>query len=283
MSAKATATAQKAVNSQISPSPGPEHASALEGPPPMRPTIVPNAPASDDPADPATKSKPDLSAALHLARIENAERSQVISELRGAEMARLEMLHEALAPLLAQVPKGVDIFDCALASGDHPRLFLDMIGFIEMARDIRTYRFVQDTRYGRIIIAESDKMDTIIHAARDYIARRMVEREAALASDQTLEQAARRLRTQPSEPVAIAAPAPPAQPPSAQSLPHKAHKPRKPGWPVRLLQFIIEFLGVFTLTALLLFAAFSAYGPARLWLGQHFPALIRPASPINAP
>ncbi|MBV1702257.1 MAG: hypothetical protein KGQ46_10595 [Hyphomicrobiales bacterium] len=245
----------------------------------MRPTIVPiDATASHDPAQPAPKARHDLATALHLARIENAERSQVISELRGAEIARLEMLQEALAPLLAQVPKGIDIFDCALASGDHPRLFIDMIGFIEMARDIRTYRFVQDTRYGRIIVAESDKMDAIIPAARDYIARRMVEREAALASDQTIEQAARRLRAPTLAPEPVPAPPPTSAP--AQPLPIK---PRRPIWPVRLLQFIIEFLGVFTLTALLLWGAFAAYGPSRQWLGQQFPALMQPASPTNAP
>ena len=31
--------------------------------------------------------------------------------MRGAELARLEMLREALAPVLAQVPEGVDLFD----------------------------------------------------------------------------------------------------------------------------------------------------------------------------
>lgn len=47
----------------------------------------------------------DLKSALRKARIESAERSDVISELRGAEVARLEILQDQLAPVLAQVPR----------------------------------------------------------------------------------------------------------------------------------------------------------------------------------
>jgi hypothetical protein len=58
-----------------------------------------------------------------------------------------------------------------------------MIGFVEMAHDRRTYRFLQDTRHGRVMIAETERIDRVVAAITNYIARRLVERERALASD----------------------------------------------------------------------------------------------------
>ena len=51
-----------------------------------------------------------------------------------------------------------------------------------MGRDKRIYRFVQDTRFGRIVIAESHDVAVIVDAVTDYVARRMIEREHALVA-----------------------------------------------------------------------------------------------------
>jgi hypothetical protein len=127
---------------------------------------------------------PSLKAAVRRARIEDAERSEVLAELRGAEMARLEMLQSAIAPLIRETPEDADIFDVGLTVGDHPRLFVDMIAFIEMGRDKRLYRFVQNTRHGSVVLAESKSLEKMTHAVADYVARRLIEREKALASDE---------------------------------------------------------------------------------------------------
>ena len=204
---------------------------------------------------PGAKPVASLASALRQARIEGAERSHVVAELRGAEMARLEMLQEAIQPLLAQVPAGIDLFDPALVPGEQPRLFVDMIGFVEMGRDRRLYRFLQDTRHGRVLLAESDKIDAMIDAVRHYIARRLLEREKALASDQTVEQAARALIGQ----TATAA------------EPVRARKPRhRKSAPLHIARFVIEFFGVFTVTMLLLGAGLLAYAPLRAWLSARF-------------
>jgi hypothetical protein len=55
------------------------------------------------------------------------------------------------------------------------------VAHVVMGRDKRIYRFVQDTRYGRIVLAESHDVPAIVAAVTDYVARRMVEREHALA------------------------------------------------------------------------------------------------------
>ena len=127
--------------------------------------------------------EPDLAAALRRARVENAERAEAVAELREIELGRLALLESALQGVVRQAPPGVDLFDLTLARGDRPRVFLDMIAFIEMARDRRTYRFFQDTLYGRVLIAESPKIDTIVAACTNYVARRLVERERALAAE----------------------------------------------------------------------------------------------------
>ena len=126
---------------------------------------------------------PSLTAAMRRARVESAERNEAVVQLRQTEIARLELLREAIQPIVDHAPPGVDLFDAGIAHGDPPRLFIDMIGFVEMAHDRRAYRFLQDTRHGRVLIAESERLDRMSDAIANYVARRIVERERALASD----------------------------------------------------------------------------------------------------
>src|SRR4051794_21221401 len=120
--------------------------------------------------------------ALRQARIEAADRTGVVVELRDAEVARLEILNEALDPLFAQVPEQVDMFDRGVSQGETPRLWIDVVAHVVMGRDKRIYRFVQDTRFGRIVIAESHEIAPMTGAITDYVALRMIEREHALVA-----------------------------------------------------------------------------------------------------
>ena len=134
-------------------------------------------------ADHLRSVPPSLTAAIRRARIEGAEQNQAVADLREAEVGRLQLLEEAIRPVIAQAPEGVDLFDVGLAYGERPRLFIDMIGFVEMGHDRRSYRFLQDTRHGRVLIAETERIDRAVAAITDYVARRLLERERALASD----------------------------------------------------------------------------------------------------
>ena len=120
--------------------------------------------------------------ALRQARIEAADRTGVVVELRDAEVARLEILNEALDPLFAQVPEQVDLFDRGVSQGETPRLWIDVVAHVVMGRDKRIYRLVQDTRFGRIVIAESHDVPVIVDAVTGYVARRMIEREHAMVA-----------------------------------------------------------------------------------------------------
>lgn len=159
----------------------PNAAPSTGDPTPDSPTFS-SLPAHSAPAPLETRVA-SLASALRRARIENAEHSSARIDVRAAEIARLEILAEALAPVLAQTPKDCDLFDVAIAPGATPRMFIDHIGFVEMANNRRTYRFLQDTRHGRITLIESDKVDELVEAVTDYIAHRLIERDKALAID----------------------------------------------------------------------------------------------------
>lgn len=124
-----------------------------------------------------------LKDAVRDARIEAAERSAVVVDLRDAELARLELLNEALDPVFKEIPDDVELFDRGLSRGDVPRLWVDVVAHVEMGRDKRQYRFVQDTRYGRAVLGESYEVADIVGDVTRYVARRLVERERALTDD----------------------------------------------------------------------------------------------------
>ena len=119
---------------------------------------------------------------MHAARIEAAERTGVVVDLRDAEVARLELLDEALNPLFAEIPSEVDLFDRGISRGDTPRLWIDAVAHVAMGRDKRMYRFLHDTRLGRRVMAESHDPRPC-EAVTDCVARRLIERERALDED----------------------------------------------------------------------------------------------------
>jgi hypothetical protein len=140
---------------------------------------------SDNP-NPATENSAEkpmrLRDALRQARIEAADRTGVVVDLRDAEVARLEILNEALDPLFDEIPGHIDLFDRGISQGENPRLWIDVVAHVAMGRDKRIYRFFQDSRFGRIVLAESHEVAAIVQAITDYVARRMVEREHAMVA-----------------------------------------------------------------------------------------------------
>jgi hypothetical protein len=136
-------------------------------------------PKIEPPAKPAAPLLP-LQEALHQARIEAAERTGVVVDLHDAEVARLELLNEALDPIFAEVPTAIDLFDRGVSRGETPRLWIDAVAHIAMARDKRSYRFLQDSRMGRHVLAEAHEVPDIVRAVTTYVARRLIERQRAL-------------------------------------------------------------------------------------------------------
>ena len=136
---------------------------------------------SEPSADNSNAERPvKLRDAMRRARIEAADRTGVVVDLRDAEVARLEILNEALDSLFKEIPDRIDLFDRGISQGDTPRLWIDVVAHVMMGRDKRRYRFVRDTRFGRTVLAESHETKPIVEAITDYIARRIIESEHAL-------------------------------------------------------------------------------------------------------
>src|SRR5262249_2211967 len=85
-------------------------------------------------------------------------------------------------PIFAEVPADADLFDRGISQGEVPRLWIDSIAHIVMGRDKRIYRFVQDTRYGRKVLAESGSIPAIVEAVTRYLSQRLLHPERALVS-----------------------------------------------------------------------------------------------------
>lgn len=118
-----------------------------------------------------------LSDAIRAAKNAAADRDDVVVDMRDAERMRLELLAAELAPVIAEVPDEIDLFDFAISSGLQPRFWIDSVSHVGMGRDKRSYRFVKDARNGRVVLAESPDIRPVADAVTRYVAERIVERE----------------------------------------------------------------------------------------------------------
>ena len=137
--------------------------------------------ADPDSAKPGQASGGRLKEALQKARVDSAERTGIVVDLHDAEVARLELLRDEIAPLFQEIPPDVELFDLGISRGDTPRLWIDAVAHVTMGTDKRVYRFVQDTRYGRKVLAETLHIPEMVQAVTRYLAQRLIERERALA------------------------------------------------------------------------------------------------------
>ncbi|MEP2979809.1 MAG: hypothetical protein ABJO86_10015 [Lentilitoribacter sp.] len=124
-----------------------------------------------------------LSDIVRKARVSSAERQDVVVDMKEADKARLELLAEKLEPIFDDVDKEDDRFDFNISSGAQPRIWIDSVAHVHMGRDRRTYRFVRDSRLGRVILIESGDADEVYSYVTNYIADRVIEREKLLEGD----------------------------------------------------------------------------------------------------
>lgn len=136
-----------------------------------------------------------LKTAIRQAKTAQADRLDSISDIRETDIVRLELLLQDLQPVFDAVPAEDEQWDFYLNQGMKPRLWLDGSTFVMIARDRRNYRFVRDTRLGRIILSENKDIKVISDAVTRYIASRILERERlmdelSLSADETVEKLA---------------------------------------------------------------------------------------------
>jgi len=121
--------------------------------------------------------------AIRKVQLGEVERSDVVVELQDTERARLEMLADELKDVFKEIPEDDDQFTLQVVSGSAPRFWIDVTSHISIGGDRQTYRFLKDTRLGRVIILETPSLDDMADCVTEYIAERILEREKAMEGD----------------------------------------------------------------------------------------------------
>lgn len=100
--------------------------------------------------------------------------------IRDAATLRLQVLKDDLEPVV-QARREADAFiDLALAPGNPPRLWIDMVAYVLMAPDPRTYRFCQDTASGQRVLYETADRAEVAEKVTAYVAHRIIDRQRQL-------------------------------------------------------------------------------------------------------
>ena len=124
-----------------------------------------------------------LREAVNTARVADADRSDALAERRQSEKVRLELVARELESVFEEAAEKSDQFVLSISQGTPPRLWIDATSHVVMASDIRSYRFVKDTRIGRIVLAETEDVETLADRITSYIAERIVDQERAVEAD----------------------------------------------------------------------------------------------------
>lgn len=134
--------------------------------------------AADGPHDPPSGKR--LDEALRSARLAEAAHFDALIGIRDAATLRLQVLKDELDAIVAGRREAADFFDLALVPGHPPRLWIDMVSYVVMAPDPRTYRFQRDTAGGHEVLFETPDRREMVDKITAYIAHRLIERQRQL-------------------------------------------------------------------------------------------------------
>ncbi|WP_153768026.1 hypothetical protein [Labrenzia sp. CE80] len=124
-----------------------------------------------------------LREAIRKVQLGEVERSDVVVELQDTERARLELLAEEMKDVFKEIPEDDDQFSLQIVAGSTPRFWIDVTSHVVVGADRKTYRFLKDTRLGRVVVLETAEIDDMADCLTEYIAERILEREKALEGD----------------------------------------------------------------------------------------------------
>ncbi|GEM_PF-1656944 len=125
----------------------------------------------------------DLNLAMNKIRSAQADRDDVVVQLKSSKLSRLELLYDDVKSVLDDIPYDNEQFEFALSKGDMPKLWVDMTSFVRVGDDSREYEFVKDTRMGRVILGKTDNRHKMGEIVTAYIAERLLDRERMIEGD----------------------------------------------------------------------------------------------------
>ena len=126
-----------------------------------------------------TASEEDFGKALRWARLAEAAHRDALAQLDNAAAIRLQLMADRLAPVL---PTGIGLAGPLAAAGERPRLWIDLVLFIEMALDPKTYRLSLEGSDGRVVLFETQDPAEMAERVLREVAQLAVARERQLAT-----------------------------------------------------------------------------------------------------
>ncbi len=97
--------------------------------------------------------------------------------MNDAKLLRLQVLKDELSAIVAASPAAKESFDLAISPGEPPHLWIDLITSVVMEPDPRTYRLIEDTQAGRIVLLESADRAEVIEQVKLLMAHQIIARE----------------------------------------------------------------------------------------------------------
>jgi hypothetical protein len=120
--------------------------------------------------------------ALRKARLAEAFHLDALSQVKDARSLRLLALRDEILPLLQAHPLAQDYVELAIAPGDTPRLWIDLITSVVIAPDTQTYRLEQDRDGRRDVLFESESLPDMRDQLLATIAHRVIARTRSAAA-----------------------------------------------------------------------------------------------------
>jgi hypothetical protein len=134
---------------------------------------------------------PAMNEELRKARLAQAAHLDAAADIRDAKTLRLTVLIDELSPHLAGVAlRGDRFIDPIVVPGEPPRLWIDMVAYVLMEPNPRTYRLQIDTAGGHETLLETRDRGEMRQYIIAYVAHRLVERERQFAFDSRVRQPA---------------------------------------------------------------------------------------------
>jgi hypothetical protein len=119
--------------------------------------------------------------ALKQARLAEAAQLEALVSLRDARSLRLLALRDALKRELAGHDEALCLFELNVQDAEKPKLWLDLISFIEMEPNPKSYRLMQDGPQGRACVFESSDAGAMQAQALRHLAHRLVVHDKLVA------------------------------------------------------------------------------------------------------
>jgi hypothetical protein len=138
---------------------------------------------ADDGAQSRNLAAIALAEAMQRARTHHSGEKQIVAEpapVLVSPKQSLDILRKKLKPLYDAIPQDVEGIDLGIVREEKPQLYLDMVAFVDIAEDGKSYRLVQGGRNGSQVLLETSDDASLIARITDYIAQRLIVRERIL-------------------------------------------------------------------------------------------------------